>query len=90
MGGYRRAVGVAVLGFLVLLACLAGAIIAEAAFRSLNPRPPSQIVRLLDQPQPFRPSLRHGEPVWKASADREHTMCAEQFPDRAFSSLATR
>lgn len=75
-----KAAGVAAL--LTLVACLAGVVIVEIAMRALNPRPPTQVVRLLDQPPRFRPSLRHGVPVWKASADREHTRCAEEFPER--------
>lgn len=78
-----RAASVVVRASMTLLACLAGAIIVDIAVRILNPRPPTQVVRLLDQPQPYRPSLHRGEPVWKASTDREHTSCAEQFPERA-------
>ncbi len=68
---------------LAVVGILSGCLLSEVAVRYVNPRPPTQVVRLLEQPQPFRPSLRHGEPVWKASADREHTSCAELDPDRA-------
>lgn len=67
---------------LLVVGIASGFLLTEIAVRWLNPRPPTQVVRLLEQPQPYRPSLRHGEPVWKASADREHTRCAELHPDR--------
>ena len=67
---------------LVLFGVASGCLLTEIAVRWINPRPPTQVVRLLEQPQPFRPALRHGKPVWKASADREHTSCAELYPDR--------
>ncbi len=78
-----KATSIAARVFVALLAGMAGGVLVEVAVRIWNPTPPTQVVRLLDQPQPFRPSLRRGEPVWKASADREHTGCAERFPDRA-------
>ena len=73
----------ALTALLVVGGLTSGCVLAEMTIRWLNRRPPAQVVRLLEQPQQFRPSLRHGEPVWKASADREHTDCAELHPERA-------